>query len=95
MNVPAMYYVGCGFNWLFVLLSLVAYFYIFSKTGKKFTFLPVFATAWLASAISYVLLISGASAGEWYITLIRIITYALFLATLSTLIVELSRHKES
>ncbi|MFC2002971.1 hypothetical protein ACFLV4_03380 [Chloroflexota bacterium] len=95
MSVPAMYYVGCGFNWLFVLLTLGAYFYILSKTGRKLAFLPIFATAWAASAISYVLLISGAAAGEWYITLIRITLYMLFLATLLTLIVELSRPKVS
>ena len=94
MNVPAMYFVGCGFNWLFVLLSLSAYFYILRKTGKKLAFLPIFASAWGASGISYVLLIGGASAGEWYITLIRIITYILFLTTLLTLTVELARRQE-
>ncbi len=93
MSIPAMYYVGCGFNCLFMLLALGAYFYISSKTGRKLVFLPIFATAWATSAISYVLLISGVSTGEWYITLIRIILYVLFLATLLTLIVELSRPK--
>ena len=91
MNVPTMYIVGCVFNWLFVFLSLGAYFYILHKTGEKLVFLPIFASAWVASGISYVLLIGGASAGEWYITLIRIITYILFLTTLLTLTVELAR----
>ncbi|MFC1995614.1 hypothetical protein ACFLVM_01900 [Chloroflexota bacterium] len=95
MSVPAMYYVGCGFNWLFVLLSLGAYFYILSKTGRKLAFLPIFAAGWAVAAISYLLLIGGAAAGEWYITLIRITVYMLFLATLLTLIVELSRSKIS
>ena len=93
MEVPAMYYVGCGFDWLLVLLSLGAYFYIRSKTGNKFVFLPIFAAAWAAGGISYVLLIGGASAGEWYITVIRVISYVLFVATLLTLIVELSRRR--
>jgi len=88
-----MYYVGCGFNWLFLILSLGAYFYIGRKTGKKLAFLPILAAAWVTSAISYLLLIGGASAGEWYITLIRVITYVLFLSTLLTLTVELSRPK--
>lgn len=93
MDVPTMYYVGCGFNWLFLILSLGAYFYIGRKTGKKLAFLPILAAAWVTSAISYLLLIGGASAGEWYITLIRVITYVLFLSTLLTLTVELSRPK--
>jgi len=93
MDVPTMYYVGCGFNWLFFILSLGTYFYIGRKTGKKLAFLPIFAAAWVTSAISYLLLIGGASAGEWYITLIRVITYVLFLSTLLTLIMELSRPK--
>jgi hypothetical protein len=93
MDVPIMYYVGCGANWLFFILSLGAYFYIGRKTGKKLAFLPIFAAAWVVSAISYLLLIGGASAGEWYITLLRVITYVLFLSTLLTLTVELSRPK--
>ena len=93
MDVPMMYYVGCGSNWLFFILSLGTYFYIGRKTGKKLAFLPIFAAAWVTSAISYLLLIGGASAGEWYITLIRVITYVLFLSTLLTLIMELSRPK--
>ena len=93
MDAPTMYYVGCGFNWLLLILSLGAYFYIGRKTGKKLAFLPILAAAWMTSAISYLLLIGGASAEEWYITLIRVITYVLFLSTLVTLAVELSRPK--
>ncbi len=93
MDIPTMYYVGCGFNWLLFIVSLGAYFYIGRKTGKKLAFLPIVAAAWVTSAISYLLLIGGASAGEWYITLIRVITYVLFLSTLLTLTVELSRPK--
>jgi hypothetical protein len=89
MSVPAMNYIGCGFNWLFVLLCLVGYFYILSKTGKKWVFLLIFASAWFVSAISYVFLIIGVAAGEWSITLLRTITYVLFLATILTAIAEL------
>ena len=84
-----MHYVGCGFNWFFVLLCIGAYFYTLSKTGKKWIFWLIFATPWTFSGVSYLLLIGGVSAGEWYITLIRIITYVLFTATLFTVIVEL------
>ena len=91
MDVPTMYYVGIGFDCLLVALSLGAYFYLGRKTGKKLFFLPIFAAAWAAGAVSYALLIGGAAAGEGYITVIRVITYVLFLATLLTLIVELSR----
>lgn len=94
MNVPAMNYIGCGFNWLFVLLCLGGYFYILSKTGKKWVFMIIFAAAWFVSAISYIYLIVGVAAGEWYITLLRTITYVLFLATILTAIAELLKSKK-
>jgi len=84
-----MNYIGCGFNWLFVLLCLGGYFYILNKTGKKWVFMLIFASAWFVSAISYIYLIIGVAAGEWYITLLRTITYVLFLATILTAISEL------
>ena len=89
MNVPAMNYIGCGFNWLFVLLILGGYFYILRKTGKKWVFMLIFASAWFVSATSYVFLIFGVAAGEWYITLLRTITYVLFLSMILTAIAEL------
>ena len=95
MSVPAMYYVGCGFNWLFVLLCLIGYFHISTKTGKKWSFILIFAAAWLVSGVSYIFLISGVSSGEWLITLLRVITYILFLTTISTIIVELKKSGKS
>jgi hypothetical protein len=91
MSVPAMNYIGCGFNWLFVLLCLGGYLCVLSKTGKKWIFLLIFAAAWFVSGISYIYLIVGATAGEWYITLIRTVTYVLFLATIFTAIAELRK----
>jgi hypothetical protein len=86
-----MNYIGCGFNWLFVLLCLGGYFCVLSKTGKKWIFLLIFAAAWFVSGISYIYLIVGVAAGEWYITLIRTVTYVLFLATILTAIAELRK----
>ena len=91
MSVPAMYYVGCGFNWLFMLLSIGGYFYILCKTGRKWVFMLIFAAVWMIMGISYVFLVSGVSSGEWYITLIRVIGYVLFLAMILTSIVELTK----
>jgi hypothetical protein len=91
MSIPAMNYIGCGFNWLFVLLCLGGYFCVLRKTGKKWIFLLIFAAAWLVSGISYIYLIVGVAAGEWYITLIRTVTYVLFLATIFTAIAELRK----
>ncbi len=91
MGVPAMNYIGCGFNWLFVLLCLGGYFCVLSKTGKKWIFMLIFAAAWFVSGISYIYLIIGVAAGEWYITLMRTVTYVLFLATILTAIVELRK----
>jgi hypothetical protein len=82
MNVPAMYYVGLGFNLVLLLLSLGGYFYVSRKTGKKWSFLAIFAGAWAISAISYIFLIYGAASSVWYITLLRVLTYLVFLATL-------------
>jgi hypothetical protein len=95
MDVPAMHYVGCGFNWLFVLVSLTGYVYIMNKTGKKWSFLVIFAAAWAISGFSYIFLINGVDAGEWYITLLRVITYVLFLSTLVTSFVELIKFKNN
>jgi hypothetical protein len=89
MSVPAMNYIGFSFNCLFVLLCLGGYFCVLSKTGKKWTFLLIFASAWFVSAISYIFLIAGVAAGEWYITMLRTILYVLFLATILTAIAEL------
>ena len=91
MSVPAMYYVGFGFDWFFMLLSIGGYFYILNKTGRKWVFMLIFAAVWMVMGLSYVFLISGASSGEWYITLIRIIGYVLFLAMILTSIVELTK----
>jgi hypothetical protein len=84
-----MNYIGLGFNCLFVLLCLGGYFYIRSRTGKKWAFLPLFASAWFVSAISYILLIVGVAAGECSITLLRTVLYLLFTATILTAIAEL------
>ncbi|MGD0353110.1 MAG: hypothetical protein ABSB38_06405 [Dehalococcoidia bacterium] len=89
MNVPAMDYIGCGFTWLFVLLILGGYFYILSKTGKKWVFMLIFAAAWFVMGISYIFLIAGVAAGAWSITLIRTIGYVLFLSMILTAIAEL------
>jgi cytochrome c biogenesis protein CcdA len=89
MNVPVMDYVGCGFDWLFVLLCLGGYFYILSKTGKKWVFMLLFSAAWFVMGVSYIFLIAGVAAGEWYITLIRTIGYVLFLAMILMAIAEL------
>jgi hypothetical protein len=94
MNVPAMYYVGCAFNWFFVLLTIGGYFYILSKTGKKWGFMLIFASTWIIMGLSYVFLINGVSSNEWYITLIRIIGYILFLATILGAVFELAMLKK-
>lgn len=91
MDVPTMYYVGLISNIVFLLLSIFGYVHILRKSGKKFLFIIWFTAAWLFSAISYILLISGASADEGYITALRIIGYVFFLATIVSLIIELSK----
>jgi hypothetical protein len=88
MDVPAMYYVGLGFNCFLLLLSLGGYYYVSRKTGKKWDFLAIFAGAWAISAVSYVFLIYGAASGAWYITLLRVLTYLVFVATLLAFISE-------
>ncbi len=93
--MPTMYYVGLVFNIVFIGLSVLAYLYILRKTGKKYSFTIWFAAAWLVSAISYGLLISGASANELRITALRIVSYAFFLTTLVSLITQLSKIRKS
>jgi len=94
MNIPVMDYVGCSFDWLFVLLCLGGYFYVLTKTDKKWLSLLLFAAAWFVMGVSYICLISGVAAGEWYITLIRIVGYGLFLAMILTMLIEMARFKK-
>ena len=90
MNVP-MNYIGCGFNWLFVLLFFGGYLYTLSKTGKKWIFLLLFGFAWLVMGISYIFLITGTAASECPITLIRTTGYLLFTSAILTAIAELTK----
>ena len=94
MSFVGMYFVGGLFNLVFLILSIVGYFYIYRKTGHKFIFWLLFASAWLVSCISYVLLIFGTHSDVWYITLIRIVTYLLFLATIISMFLELVKSKK-
>jgi Na+/phosphate symporter len=91
MNIPALDYVGLGFTWLFVLLLLGGYFYLRSKTGKKWVFLVLWASGWGVMGISYIFLVSGVAAGECSITLIRSLGYLLYTATILTAIAELKK----
>jgi hypothetical protein len=93
MNIP-MNYIGLGFNCLLLLLCLGGHFYIRSKTGKKLAFLPLFASAWFVSGISYILLITGTASGEWSITLLRTVLYLLFTAATLTAITELTKSRK-
>ncbi|HEX7364632.1 MAG TPA: hypothetical protein VF366_05660 [Dehalococcoidia bacterium] len=91
MNIPALDYIGLGFNWLFVVLTLVGYFYLRSQTGKKWIFLVLWASAWGVMGISYIFLVSGMTAGDCTITSIRTIGYLLFTSTIIMAIAELSK----
>ena len=91
MDAPAIYYVGLTFNLLFLLISIGGYFYITNKTGKKCYFFLLFAAAWMVSGLSYVFLINGVASSEWYITLLRVMTYIIFLTMLLDLILELTK----
>ena len=94
MSYIGMYFVGGAFNLVFFILSVVGYFYIARKTGKRFIFWLPFAGAWLVSFISYLLLIFGTPSDMWYITFIRVVTYILFLSTITSMFVELKRTKK-
>lgn len=91
MDVPVMYFVNCGFAWCLMLLCIAGYFYILRKTGKKWAFWPVFAAAWTMYGVSHSLVLSGVSASEWYMTLLRVLGYVLVLAALCTLIVDMKK----
>jgi len=95
MNLPALDYIGLGFDWLFVVLLAVGYFYVRRKTGGNWIFLILFAVTWAVMGISYIFLVSGTAAGACLITVIRTIGYLLFTATILTTIAELSRLPKS
>ena len=94
MSIPTMYYAGLVSNLLFLVLLIFGFIYIFRKTGRKYLFLILFAAAWFVSALSYIFLIASASTDVWYLTIIRIISYILFLVTIASLIVELTHGKQ-
>ena len=94
MSVPAMHYIGCGFDWLFVLLCIGGYFYTSTKAGKKWAFWLIFAAAWTVFGISYSLMINGIPAGEWYITLLRITGYVLFTVAIFSLISKIRKSEQ-
>jgi hypothetical protein len=93
MSFIGMYIVGAAFNLVFLILSIAGYFYIARRTGNKFIFWLLFAAAWFFSFLSYIFLLTGTPSDMWYITLIRIITYIFFLATIISLFVELIKAK--
>ena len=94
MSVPAMHYIGCGFDWFFVLLCIGGYFYTLTKAGNKWTFWLIFAAAWTVFGISYSLMINGIPAGEWYITLLRITGYVLFTVAIFSLIAKIRKSEQ-
>jgi len=91
MDVPVMYFVNCGFAWCLMLLCIAGYFYILRKTGKKWAFWPIFAGAWLMYGVSHSLILSGVSASEWYMTLLRVLGYLLVVASLFSLITGMKK----
>ncbi|MBN2462506.1 MAG: hypothetical protein JXB43_02775 [Dehalococcoidia bacterium] len=90
MNIPTNY-IGCAFDWLFVLLFFGGYFYVLSRTGKKWIFMLLFGAAWLVMGISYIFLLTGTAASEGLITLIRTLGYLLFTSAILTAIAELTK----
>ena len=93
MNIPAMYIVGLLFNLVFAVLCLFGYFFINSRTSRKWNFIIIFLCAWLVSALSYILLIYGMHAEALVITVVRLVSYLLFLAMVAVMIVELLKLK--
>ena len=79
MDDHILYYLGAYFDLLMTLASIAGYFYILNKTGQKWASILVFGSAWVVSALSYVLLVNDIPSNAWYITLLRVITYLLFL----------------
>jgi len=94
MSFVGMYFIGGAFNLAFFILSIIGYFYIARRTGNKFIFWLLLASAWLVSFISYIFLIFGSPSDVWYMTLIRTVTYLLFLATIINMFLELGRFKK-
>lgn len=91
MNIPALDYIGLGCTWLFVVLTVAGYFYLRSKTGKKWIFMALWASAWGVMGISYIFLVCGEASGDCTVTAIRTVGYLLFTSTIIMAIAELSK----
>lgn len=88
MSQPAMYYVNVCFAWILVVLSISGYFYVSKKIGEKLVFWPIFAASYVVFGISHTLILTGTSADEWYMTLLRVLGYVLMTSSLITLMVR-------
>jgi len=91
MNIPAMDYIGGAFCWVFVVVLLLGFFWVNSKTARKWVFLLLFAGAWFVMGISYIFLLTGTPASAAIITGIRSLGYVVYAATIITAIVEVER----
>jgi len=94
MNFVGMYFVGGAFNLVFLVLSIIGYYYIVRKNGSRLALWWYFGAAWLLSLVSYIFLIFGTPSDALIITIIRVLTYLFFLAAIISMFVEIAKLKK-
>lgn len=88
MNTPVTSYIGLGFTWFLVLMSIWGYVAILRNTGQKLIFWLFFGLAWLLFGFFYILTIGGASAEAWYMITLRAVGYSLIVIGLLSLMIH-------
>ena len=88
MDTPVMDYIGLGFTWFLVLMSIWGYVAILRNTGQKLIFWLFFGLAWMLFGFFYILGIGGTSAEAWYMVTLRTAGYALFVISVLSLMVH-------
>lgn len=94
MDVPASYFVNCGFGWLIVVLAIGGYFLTLRRMREKWFFWVILAIGWAFFAIAQTLLVTGVSAGVPYLTAIWLSSYVLVIASLVLLFIKLTKVKQ-
>jgi hypothetical protein len=88
MDTPVTYYIGLGFTWFLVLMSIWGYVAILRNTGQKVIFWLFLGLAWILFGSFYILTIGGTSSEAWYMVTLRTAGYSLMVISLLSLMIH-------
>jgi hypothetical protein len=90
MTAPVMNYIGLGFTWFLVLMSIWGYLAILRNTGQKLLFWLFFGLAWVLFGLFYTFTITNfLPIDVWYMMALRIAGYVLIVISIISLMVHI------